>query len=305
MMSFALMVFRSAVHGAQTLLRLDDEKAEEQRRRLLPAIATGAARFTLSLTELDAGSDAANVQLRADADGPDFVLNGSKYWSSALDVATHIIVVARTNQDARRHRGLSIFLVPSDHPGLDKRRLHALGDRASGTWEVDYHDVRVPASHMLGSLDGGWPVLMADLEKERMCQCAYSAGGAKAVLDRSIEYARTRRQFGQPIGSFQVIQHKLADMATEAHIGRLMLYDLARRIDAGERCDLEASMAKLYCTEMYYRVADEALQIHGGRGYMMDSDMQLHLRDARLLKIGGGTVEIMRNIIAKRLGLPG
>ncbi|HWE55728.1 MAG TPA: acyl-CoA dehydrogenase family protein [Acidimicrobiales bacterium] len=303
MMSFALMVFRSAVHGAQTLLRLDDDKAEEQRKYFLPKIVEGSARFSLSLSEYGAGSDAAGIQLRADRDGDDFVLNGQKHWSSALDVATHIIVVARTDQEAR-HRGVSIFLVPSDHPGLTKTRLHALGDRASGTWDVEYRDVRVPATDMLGSLNAGWLVLMADLEKERLCQCAYSAGGSRAVLDRAIEYARSREQFGQPIGSFQVIQHKLADMATEAHIGRLMLYDLAQRIDRGERCDLEASMAKLYCTEMYYRVADNALQIHGGQGYMMDSDMQLHLRDARLLKIGGGTVEVMRNIIAKRLGLP-
>lgn len=303
MMSFALMVFRSAVHGAQTLLRLEDSKGEEQRARFLPKIVAGSARFSLSLSEYGAGSDAAAIALRAERDGDDYVLNGSKHWSSALDVATHVIVVARTDP-AARHKGVSIFLVPTDHPGLARTRLHALGDRASGTWDVDYRDVRVPAADMLGELNAGWLVLMADLEKERLCQCAYSAGGSRAVLNQAIDYARTREQFGKPIGSFQVIQHKLADMATESHIGQLMLYDLARRIDAGERCDLEASMAKLYCTEMYYRVADQALQIHGGQGYMMDSDMQLHLRDARLLKIGGGTVEVMRNIIAKRLGLP-
>ena len=304
MMSFALMVFRSAVHGAQTLLRLDDDKAEEQRRKYLPAIVKGEARFCISITELDAGSDAAGVQLAAVRDGDDYVLNGEKYQSSALDVATHIIVVARTSSVGKRHQGLSLFLVPTKHPGLDKHFMPALGDRASGTWEVFYHDVRVPAAEMLGAVDRGWLVLMADLERERLCQCAYSAGGAQTVLDQSLAYASSRRQFGKPIGSFQVIQHKLADMATDAHIGRLMLYDLAQRLDRGERCDLEASMAKLFCTEMYYRVADNGLQVHGGRGYMMDSDMQLHLRDARLLKIGGGTVEIMRNIIAKRLGLP-
>jgi alkylation response protein AidB-like acyl-CoA dehydrogenase len=156
---------------------------------------------------------------------------------------------------------------------------------------------------LIGELDAGWQHLMADLEKERLCQCAYSAGGAQAVLSEALEYAKKRHQFGQPIGKFQVIQHKLANMATDCHIGRLLLYDLARRIDAGQRCDLEASMAKLFCTEMYTRVADTGLQVHGGEGYMMHNDMQLHFRDARLLTIGGGTVEIMRNVIAKRLGL--
>lgn len=302
MLSFALMVFRSAVHGAQTLLRLQGPAGKELQDRYLPQVVRGEARFALSLSEIQAGSDAASVKLKATDHGDHFVLSGAKYYSSALDIATRIIVVART--DASRYGGLSLFLVDPKSEGFERTRMHAIGDRASGTWEVAYNDVKVPRSELIGEVNHGWQHLMADLEKERLCQCAYSAGGARAVLQASIAYAKEREQFGGPIGRYQAIQHKLADMATDAHIGRLLLYDLARRIDAGQRCDLEASMAKLFCTEMYFRVADKGLQVHGGQGYMLHNDMQQHFRDSRLLTIGGGTVEVMRNIIAKRLGLP-
>ena len=240
MMSFALMTFRSAVHGAQTILRLDGEFADEQRQYYLPRIVAGEARFTLSLSEYGAGSDAAAVDHRAVADGDDFVLNGLKHFSSALDVATHIIVVTRTSTEGRRYDGLSLILVPVDSAGLAKTRLYGLGDRASGTWDVQYDDVRVPRSEVLGGVNQGWRHLMADLEKERLCQCAYSAGGAQSVLDQSIAHAKNREQFGGPIGRFQFVQHTLADMATDTHIGRLLLYDLARRLDAGQRCDLRS-----------------------------------------------------------------
>jgi alkylation response protein AidB-like acyl-CoA dehydrogenase len=298
MVSFAAMVYRSAVHGAQSILTYG---SEEQRQEYLPRIAAGEILFCLSLTEPEAGSDAANVQLRASRDGDDYVLNGQKLYNSSAHIADYILLVARTSTEGRKHQGLSMFIVDTRLPGIDIRRIPTLGERAVGTNEVFYDDVRVPASALIGEENRGWYQLMTNLEKERLSMAAWCVGGAQDVLGQSIGWAKGREQFGRPISDFQVIQHMLADMATDCNIGELMLYDLADRISRSVPCAREASMTKMWSSEMYSRVADRGMQIHGGFGYTMASDMQLHLRDARLMSIGGGSSQIMRNIIAKDL----
>jgi alkylation response protein AidB-like acyl-CoA dehydrogenase len=300
MMSFSIMVYRSAVHGAQSLLTYG---SEEQRERFLPRIAAGELLFCLSLTEPEAGSDAANVQLRAVRDGDEFVLNGEKVFNSSAHIADYILLVARTSTEGPRHRGLSLFLVDTSTPGIDIQRIPTLGERAIGTNRVFYNEVRIPVGALIGEENFGWYHLMTNLEKERLCMGAWCTGSAQAVLASAADWAKNRVQFGQPISHFQAIQHMVADMALDCHIGELLIYDLAARLERGEPCAMEASMTKLFCTEMYSRVADRGLQVQGGFGYTMESDMQLHFRDARIMTIGGGSSQIMRNVIAKNLGL--
>ncbi len=301
MMSFSIMVYRSAVHGAQSLLSYGNE---EQKRRLLPGILSGDLLFCLSLTEPEAGSDAASLSLRAERRGDRYVLNGTKIFNSAAHIASYILLAARTSTEGPKHKGISLFLVDTKSPGLTVNRLRTMGERAIGTNEVSYVDVEVPVEMRLGEENEGWYLLQRNLEKERLCLATWCTGAAQAAFDQAVEYAKVRKQFGKPIGSFQVMQHKLADMAMELHIAHLLMYDLAERIQRGERCRKEASMTKAYCTEMSNRVAYDALQVFGGYGYAMESDMQLLARDARIMTIGGGSSEIMRNVIAKELGLP-
>ena len=301
MMSFSIMVYRSAVHGAQSLMTYG---SAAQKEKYLPKITSGQALFCLSLTEPEAGSDAANVQLRAVRDGDDFVLKGQKLYNSSAHIADYILLVARTSSPERKHQGLSLFIVDTKTPGIDIRRIRTMGERAIGTNEVFYTDARIPGDNLMGDVDKGWYLLMTNLEKERLCMAAWCTGAAQAALADAVSWAKQRVQFGKPIGSFQAIQHMLADMALDCHLGELMVYDLADRIKRGEPCAAEASMTKMFCTEMYSRVADRGLQVQGGFGYTMESNMQLHLRDARIMTIGGGSSQIMRNIVAKQLGLP-
>lgn len=300
MLSFSIMVYRSAVHGARSILNYG---TEEQRRRFIPGIIKGELLFCLSLTEPEAGSDAANVKIKAVRDGDSFVINGQKLYNSGAHISNYITLVARTDPNSRRHEGLSILLVDTKSPGLLIRKIETMGLRAVATNEVFYDNVRVPAENLLGQLNNGWHHLMTNLERERLASSAFCTGAAQAVVDDAIAFAKQRVQFGKPIGSFQAIQHKIAEMAMQAHIGELMFRDLAERIDSGVRCVKEASMTKTYTAEMYNRVAFDGLQVHGGFGYTDKSDMQLHMRDARILSIGAGTSEIMRTAIAKELGL--
>lgn len=301
MVSFSVMVFRSAIHGSHSLLAYG---SEEQRRTLIPKIVSGEMLLSLSLTEPQAGSDAANIKIRAVMDGDCFVINGQKMYSSAAHIVDLVLLVARTATNGKPHEGISLIFVDPRSPGVTINRIPTLGERAVGTNMVFYDNVRVPVTNLVGRLHGGWAQLMSNLEKERLSAACFALGGCESILEQSITYAKQRVQFGSPIGSFQVIQHKLADMAIEIQLARSLIYDLAEKIDRGERCRMEASIAKAFCAEMYNRIAYQGMQIHGGLGYTMETDMQLHLRDARLMTIGGGSSEIMRNIIAKELGLP-
>jgi alkylation response protein AidB-like acyl-CoA dehydrogenase len=196
-----------------------------------------------------------------------------------------------------------MFLVDLKSPGITVTPVPTLGDRASGTNLVHYDNVRVPAENVLGEVNGGWRCLMANLEKERMCAAPSSVGVAEVILEQAIDYVNNRIQFGKPIGTYQAIQHQLADVAVDVHIARLLMWDTANRIAKGLPAKREASITKLFCTEMLNRAAYTGMQVCGGIGYAMESDMQLHFRNARLGTIGAGSSEVMRNVLAKDLGI--
>ena len=300
LLELAVLFYRATVHGAHSLLTYG---SPAQRRKYLPLIAAGKFKSSMSLTEPNAGSDASAVRTRAVRDGEHFVIDGAKVFNSQIDLADRTVLVTRTDPAAPAHKGISLFFVDPKSPGVTIERLETLSFRAVGTNRVTYENVRVHQDDLLGELNGGWKHLMTNLNKERFSLAAQVTGAAQAALDCALQYAKERVQFGQPIAKFQVIQHKLADMQIAVHTARLLTYDLARRLDAGVECRKEASIAKVAATEAYFRVADEGMQILGGYSLTPDFPMERHYRDARLMRIGGGASEVMRNSIAKDLGL--
>jgi alkylation response protein AidB-like acyl-CoA dehydrogenase len=289
MQSFASLVYRSPIHAGQGLLTYG---TEDQRKRFLPGIASGQTLFCFSLSEPQAGSDAAAIRLRAERDGDSYVINGQKQFSTGAHYSDYVILATRTSAGERKHQGISLFIVDLKSPGISLSPIPTLGDRANGTNMVFYDDVR-----------DGWRLLMINLERERLSSAPISTGATAAVLEQALEHARTREQFGRPIGAFQALAHQLADVAADVYIGRLLTHDVAHKIARGEPCAFEASVAKLFCTEMFNRAAYAGMQVLGGTGYTMNSDMQLHFRNARLGTIGAGSSEVMRNVIAKEIGL--
>jgi alkylation response protein AidB-like acyl-CoA dehydrogenase len=282
--------------------------SEEHRRRLLPKIARGEVLGAVALSEPEAGSDVANVACRAERDGDEWVINGPKMWCTFADGADYITVFARTSpppDSGRRHLGISAFLLEKEPgnfpPGLTGDPIRKIGYFGWKTWNLFFDDVRVPADALLGEEGRGFYTAMGFLDVARAHTAARSIGLARGALEDAIAYAKTRIQFGQPIGDFQAIRFKLADMATEIEAARQLLYHVCTQIDAGRRCEKEASMVKLFASEMSERVTSEALQIHGGAGYTTDFAVERHWRDARLTKIFEGTSEIQRRVISDRL----
>ncbi|MBI5720938.1 MAG: acyl-CoA/acyl-ACP dehydrogenase [Burkholderiales bacterium] len=300
LLELAVLFYRATVHGAHSLLTYG---SEVQRRKYLPLFAAGKFKSSMSLTEPNAGSDASAVRTRAVRDGEHFVINGAKVFNSQIDLADRTVLVTRTDPSAPPHKGISLFFVDPKSNGVTIERLETLAFRAVGTNRVTYEDVRVHQDDLLGDLNGGWKHLMSNLNKERFSLAAQVTGAAQAALDCALQYAKDRVQFGQPIGKFQAIQHKLADMQIAVHTSRMLTYDLARRLDADIECRKEASIAKVACAEAYFRVADEGMQILGGYSQTPDFAMERHYRDSRIMRIGGGSSEVMRNSIAKDLGL--
>ena len=276
---------------------------EEQKRNHLPPIADGRMRFAFSLTEPNAGSDAASVSTLARRDGDEFVINGAKVFTSGADVADRIALVTRTETTGPRHRGLSVFLLDPRTPGVDIRRIPKVGLKGLSTCQVFLDNVRVPASTLLGKLNDGWTVVLRTLHMERLSIGARCTGGCQAVVDAAVRYASERQQFGQAIGKFQAIQHLVADMEILTEAARMLTYRLAWMIDSGLDCAREASVVKVFASEAYSKIAAMGMQVLGGYGYTMEYEMQRHYRDAKIYEIGGGTSQIQRNVIAKSLGL--
>jgi len=297
---FSALYYRAACHGAQSLLTYG---SDEQKKKYLPLIAAGKFKSSLSLTEPNAGSDAAGIQTRAVQDGDWFVINGQKIFNSQLNLADRTVLVVRTDPDAPRHKGISMFFIDPKTTGITIDRLDTLCFRMVGTNRVTYEDVRIHKSDLLGKLNNGWNQLMTNLEKERFSIAAQSIGSAQSALDCAVQYAKDRIQFGKPIGAFQAIQHKIAEMQMQVHLVRVATYDLARRLDAKLPCRTEASITKIYATEVYHKVADDGMQILGGYSMMPDFPMERHYRDSRINRIGGGSTEVLKTSIAKDLGL--
>ncbi|MCW5261220.1 acyl-CoA dehydrogenase [Verminephrobacter eiseniae] len=283
---------------------LSDFASEEIKQEFLPRVASGAVKLSFSLTEPGSGSDAASLQTRARADGDGWVLNGQKLFSSGADALNnHIIVAARTDPDAPRHKGISLFLVPNTSPGLTIRRLDTVGRKIVGLCEIFFDAVRIPRRYLIGEVNHGWHYITRHLERERITLAANYLGSARSALADAIAYACERRQFGRPIGDFQVIAHMLADMATEVEAARWMVAMAAWRYDMQLPCAKQASMAKLFVSEMLVRATTQGMQILAGHGYTTDHDMQRYWRDARNCTVGGGTSQIQRGLIARELGL--
>jgi alkylation response protein AidB-like acyl-CoA dehydrogenase len=299
-LDLALWAFRVITYGGHAILRFG---TLEQQQRFVPAAARGDLSVAFALTEPASGSDAAALTTTATRDGDGFVLRGQKMFTSGMDVSEVALIAARTDAAAPKHRGISCFLVDARSPGITVQRLDTLGHRAIATTAVFLDDVRVPADRLLGPLHGGWPVLTSTLELERLCLSAARTGAAGAAFDDALAYAKSREQFGRPIGKFQAVSHKLADMQVMLDVSRVLVHRFAALLGAGAVNRRDAAVLKLYTAEAYQAIADHGMQVMGGYGYTMDSDMQRHFRDSRLATIGGGTSEIQRNIIARSLGL--
>ena len=278
---------------------------EEQKQEwAAPAIA-GTKILCLGITEPDAGSDVAGIKTRAiyDEANDEYVINGSKTYITNGHRADVIVLVTKTDPEAG-HGGITLFLVPMDLPGvIREKRLVKLGMHASDTALLAFQDVRVPASAMLGELGKGFYHISWELQGERLIGAAGCVAGAQRVFDQTVQYALERKAFGRPIGNFQVIRHKFAEMATKIETARQMVYTTAWRFQNGEYPVREISMAKLYASRISVEVADECIQIHGGAGYMREYGVERAWRDLRLNRIGAGTDEIMLEVIGRSYGL--
>lgn len=273
---------------------------EEQRKRYLPGLCAGELVGALAITEPEAGSDALSLQTKAVVDGDDYVLNGTKTLITNGSIADVIVLYARTDPDQEK-RGITAFIIEKDFPGFSvSKTFDKFGHRGSPTAELLLEDCHVPRANVLGDVDGGVSVMMQGLDIERVFLAGEPLGLAEEALSLSVKYAKQRTQFGQPIGSFQLIQAKLADMYTQLEAARALVYQTAVRAEQA-RVHKEAAAAILFSAEMATRVALDAMQIHGGYGYMNDLPLGRIVRDAKLLEIGAGTSEIRRLIIGEEL----
>nr|WP_222132016.1 acyl-CoA dehydrogenase family protein [Pseudonocardia sp. C8] len=274
-----------------------------QQDRYLPRMATGELRATMALTEPGGGSDLQNMSTQARRDGDHYVINGSKTWISNARRSGLIALLCKTDPAAEpKHRGISVLLVEHG-PGLTvSKDLSKLGYKGVETCELVFDDMRVPADAVLGGVEGrGFAQMMKGLETGRIQVAARALGVADAALADALRYAQERESFGKPIWQHQSVGNHLADMATKITAARQLILHAARRYDAGERCDMEAGMAKLFASEIAMEVALNAVRIHGGYGYSTEFDVERYFRDAPLMIVGEGTNEIQRNVIAAQL----
>ncbi|KUI19784.1 acyl-CoA dehydrogenase [Mycobacterium sp. GA-1285] len=278
---------------------------EEQKRRYLPAMATGEIRATMALTEPGGGSDLQNMSTTAlPSEGDGLTINGSKTWISNARRSGLIALLCKTDPTATpRHKGISVVLVEQGMTGMSvSRDLPKLGYKGVESCEVTFEDCRVPASAILGGEPGkGFAQMMKGLETGRIQVASRALGVATAALEDALRYAQERESFGQPIWKHQSIGNYLADMATKLTAARQLTRYAAERYDSGERCDMEAGMAKLFASEVAMEIALNAVRIHGGYGYSTEYDVERYFRDAPLMIVGEGTNEIQRNVIASQL----
>ncbi len=273
----------------------------EQKARYLPSLITGDHVGSLAMSETNAGSDVVSMKLKAEKTGDGYVLNGTKFWITNAAYADTLVVYARTDPKAGS-RGITAFLIEKDFEGFSiGQKIDKMGMRGSPTAELVFDDCFVPASAVMGPLNGGVAVLMSGLDYERVVLSAIQLGLMQACLDTVIPFVRERQQFGQPIGSFQLIQAKVADMYVALQSARAYVYAVAKSCDAGKTTRFDAAGAILLASESAFRVAGEAIQALGGAGYTKDWPVERYLRDAKLLDIGAGTNEIRRMLIGREL----
>jgi acyl-CoA dehydrogenase len=298
-------VFRSRIGtntgiGAQGIV-IDGTDA--QKKQYLPRLASGEITGSFALTEPEAGSDAGSLKTTARRDGDHYVINGTKRYITNAPEAGVFTVMARTDLQSKDAKGVSAFIVERDTPGLSVGPYdRKMGQRGSHTADVIFDNVRVPAANIIGGKEGmGFKTAMKVLDKARLNIAAVCTGAAERLLDEALHYARDRKQFGQPIAEFQLIQAMLADSKADIYAARSMVLEAARKKDSGANITLEASCAKLFASEMVGRVADRAVQIHGGAGYMQASAVERLYRDVRLFRLFEGTSQIQQLVIARHL----
>ena len=278
---------------------------EDQRKKYMEMTVRGEFLGATAISEPEAGSDVANISCRATKDGDAWVINGTKMWCTFADGADYLQVFARTapaSDPNRRHEGVSAFFIPKERgtfpKGISGTKVRKIGYRGWSTWELSFDNFALPAEALVGDEGKAFRTIMNFLDTARAHTAARSIGLARGALEDSIDYAKTRIVFGDPIEKFQAIRFKIADMATQIEMARQMMYAVCREIDKGKRASTQASMVKLFAAEMSERVTSEGLQIHAGAGYTTDFAVERYWRDARLTKIFEGTSEIQQRIIS-------
>jgi acyl-CoA dehydrogenase len=284
--------------GAQGILI---DGTEEQKQKYVPKLATGEVISSFCLTEPDVGSDAASLKTRADKDGDHYILNGTKRYITNGPEAGLYTVMARTDQNNKGAGGISAFVVEGDTPGLIRGKPDVkMGQKGAHVCDITFEDCRVPAENIIGGQEGqGFKTAMKVLDRGRLHISAVCVGVAERLIEDALRFAMERKQFGAPLADHQLIQAMLADSRAEAFAGRSMVLEAARSKDAGKNVSLDASCCKLFCAEMVGRVADRAVQIHGGAGYMAEYAVERFYRDVRLFRIYEGTTQIQQIVIAR------
>lgn len=275
---------------------------EQQKQKYLTPICTGESFGAFGLTEPNAGSDAGGTQTTAKEDGDDFIINGSKVYITNASYADHLALTAITGQENGK-KEISAIITPTKAKGFTViDNYEKMGLTASNTTELVLEDVRVPQENLLGERGKGFQQFLTTLDGGRIGIGAMAVGIAQAAFDRALQYSKERKQFGKSLSEFQVTQFKLADMALKVELARNMVYKAAWLKDQGRPFSKEASMCKLYASEIAMEISDQAVQIHGGYGYMREYEVERYMRDAKLLEIGEGTSEVQRMVIAKQIG---
>lgn len=274
---------------------------EDLKHEVLGSVVTGTP-TAVAMSEPDSGSDVASLRCKAEKVDGGYRVNGQKTWISNAHVSEHILLVARTSDTGQKHQGISMISVPTDTPGVEIRPIATLGLEVN---DVFFTDCFVGEDRIVGVEGQGWTQLIAGLNTERVIVGALALGQARRAFDDTLDYVKQREQFGRPVGSFQAMSHRLADLATEIEVTRLLVHDVAQRVDEnpGKLMPREASMVKLKATELAKHAALEGMQMMGGMGYTQEAGMEAQLRAAVVGTVVGGTSEIQRDIIAKTLGL--
>ena len=306
-LGYTSAAFRSVIGtnngiGSQGLVM---DGTDDQKENYLPRLASGEIIGSFALTEPNVGSDSANIQTKAEQDGDSYILNGTKRWITNANIANLFTVFARTDQSQKGSSGVSAFLVDANTPGISlSSKYKKMGQQGAHVCDVIFDNCRVPEVNIIGgpnNVNNGFKTAMKTLDRGRIHISAFAVGCAKRLIEVSTQFSLEREQFGQSISNFQMIQAMLAESQTECYAAETMVFDAAQRRDRGEKVNLHASCCKLYASEMVGRVADRAVQIHGGAGYMDEYAVSRFYRDVRLFRIYEGTSEIQKTIIARNL----
>ena len=273
-----------------------------QKEKYLTPFLRGERTFSISMTEPQSGSDAANVRTKAVLDGNEWVLNGSKTFCSGAHLpGATIVMLTRTGEE--RYKGLSLFIVPNDVKGLTITKLNTIVRRSLGTTQLYLDNVRLPKENVIGEVGAGWTYIGEHLEHERLSLAASYVGNAQTALDDTIKYTKERKAFGRSLSDFQVLKHRMAEDAMNVEAARLLVYSAAAKMARGERALKEVSMAKVFAVDALFRTAFNGMQALGGYGQLPEMDMERYFREAKHGMVGGGANEIQKSIIAKELGL--